>query len=1437
MRKILLNAFAAGLLCAASAQAGSYTNNFNSASSTNGLNFGGSLWDGITTSHTGTAAWIKSGGAGPIGGTTNGPVTGVAGDGYLQITFANDNCPTNVAFSSYMCGAVLFNDFDPGEIVAGFTFECDLRIGNGNPNPADGFSINFVRTSDPILAALAAGDTFPQMNNGISPNGGQFRDNGSSGDTSLMEEGTSTGLAVGFDMWDSGDYTIPATPPAIGKWAPGFTHDQIGLDISVDDVLIAAIEMGNGTTQGRNNDPYGNAFTSTDPNGNAASTNWTEIETGPYDGTGCADSLSWCHFKVDLNPANGALNVWWKNHQILTNLTVSYLPGPGRLLMGARVGGNTANIAVDNIQITTIAYSHLIIANPEVTPIGVSIQAADSGNSVADTNTIVLTVNGKTVIPTSVTKVGTVTTVAYWDAAAPFPPGSQVTVGLTINDTAKGGPYSFNSAPLTVAPYLVLTPAMAVTNVDTTQPGFNVKGYHVLLNGFNSGFGLSGTTPTETTMENSVRRAEEEMAGLLGPNDAAPSSAIEPGAINYCINTNAPEGGMVFPATARAFPGVPQSAADEEQIDNFAYEFTTIIYFPEQGVYELAFNSDDGFRMTAGNPATDRFNALLIGQYDGGRGSSSTSTEMYVAKAGYYPFRTIYFQGNGGATAEWIGHELYPTSTTNALINDTTSPTALLSYRSSSATYPAAVTFIDPVVNSGTYQADWPLEVQISDGSAGAISAPALYLNGAAVTPTTSKSGGVTTLTYKPATLLPAGANMLGVTFKDASGTVQSNSVAFNVFSYTVIPPSMALSAANVDTTATGFDVHTYLEEAYVDSSAMSSGQLPNNVYPYELEQHGFIGWPNAADFTVNWQFNGPGDTNYVESNVICYTAQAGQYSGHYADAGGAGANMPGIPGVAAPSYNGTAVNDGQGLTSELSLDIKTVIYLTPGLYTMDVNSDDGFSVSVGNPAEWRTMRMILGEADYGRGSSDTAFNFYITKAGYYPFTCAYFGCPGGNEVEWMTVSPYPANNLYYLINDATAALGNSNPSLVSYQYPFAKSQGSPYVASYGPSMFHPLGDGSSIIASTHAGYDAPIWANLVDGDNAITTSSVNLWVNGTKVTPQTLTKTGNTTTLKYTPPSNWTPNTTNTVTLSFLDRTNTWSFMVENHPNATFFIEAEDVDSGGKSVPAASIMPYWGGAYAGMPATLDVDYHRGDQANGPWYRLANSLSVTSAAPLSPNIPMQFNYDMDRGVNEVQSNFRIGWIGSGQWYNYTRTFPTGKYNVYGGISNGGGAGTGEYSRYAVLQIVSATSTNNVGIFGVGTNGLATGQWGQNGGLGHPVGLVPLTDPNGNMVTLDLSGTETLRYWLPASGVAATVAGVSTTLQNGSGDWDFMMFTPAAALPPSLSIAWVAGKAVITYQGTLASASVVNGTYTDVAGATSPYTVPAGSKTTFYRAHN
>lgn len=131
-----------GLFFAASPQSSTHMIDFNTDSRSL-LNFGGSLWDGVTTSHTGSAACVKSVGTGPIGGCTNGPVTGVAGDGYLPRTFVNPHCTNSPRFvTTFLCVGVLVDDFDNGLVGGGFTFECDMRIGNGNPDPADGFRIN-----------------------------------------------------------------------------------------------------------------------------------------------------------------------------------------------------------------------------------------------------------------------------------------------------------------------------------------------------------------------------------------------------------------------------------------------------------------------------------------------------------------------------------------------------------------------------------------------------------------------------------------------------------------------------------------------------------------------------------------------------------------------------------------------------------------------------------------------------------------------------------------------------------------------------------------------------------------------------------------------------------------------------------------------------------------------------------------------------------------------------------------------------------------------------------------------------------------------------------------------------------------------------------------------------------------------------------------------
>jgi hypothetical protein len=64
------------------------------------------------------------------------------------------------------------------------------------------------------------------------------------------------------------------------------------------------------------------------------------------------------------------------------------------------------------------------------------------------------------------------------------------------------------------------------------------------------------------------------------------------------------------------------------------------------------------------------------------------------------------------------------------------------------------------------------------------------------------------------------------------------------------------------------------------------------------------------------------------------------------------------------------------------------------------------------------------------------------------------------------------------------------------------------------------------------------------------------------------------------------------------------------------------------------------------------------------------------------------------------------------------------------------------------------------------------------------------------------------------------------------------FDVPSAPPPTLSIGRQGGVWVITYTGTLQSSATVNGTYGNVPGASSPYTVPTGSAAMqFYRASN
>jgi hypothetical protein len=263
------------------------------------------------------------------------------------------------------------------------------------------------------------------------------------------------------------------------------------------------------------------------------------------------------------------------------------------------------------------------------------------------------------------------------------------------------------------------------------------------------------------------------------------------------------------------------------------------------------------------------------------------------------------------------------------------------------------------------------------------------------------------------------------------------------------------------------------------------------------------------------------------------------------------------------------------------------------------------------------------------------------------------------------------------------------------------------------------------------------------------------------------------------------------------------------------FNIEAEDFDyDGGQSLPEASVMPYLGGAYAGLSAIHGVDYLSNDAADSPQYRGGAVLEAGTAAPMAQEGPGS-QFSMTRmGEWEMTTNYKIGWIGAGDWGNYTRTFPTPAQNYWVFVAS-------SYDGTAANQI-----SHNLGIVtaGVGTaaqtveplgifRAPGTAGWSRNN-------LVALTDNAGAIKTVQIGGPNTIRW------------------SYDSGDADYLVFVPATVpdQPGAAQIAISANNVVISEDppgaSTVQSAPAITGPWTNVGA--SPQTVPIEGGTRYFR---
>jgi len=297
---------------------------------------------------------------------------------------------------------------------------------------------------------------------------------------------------------------------------------------------------------------------------------------------------------------------------------------------------------------------------------------------------------------------------------------------------------------------------------------------------------------------------------------------------------------------------------------------------------------------------------------------------------------------------------------------------------------------------------------------------------------------------------------------------------------------------------------------------------------------------------------------------------------------------------------------------------------------------------------------------------------------------------------------------------------------------------------------------------------------------------------------------------------------------------------------NGAFLIEAEDFNyQGGQTVAAASTMPYLGGAYDGLIPTLDVDFNNGADESGASVDAFRYNRFTAADPAVSEIKggaestdnVNSATGRDRGSFTVNANYAVGWANSGNWANYTRTFPAGKYvAVVGAAYDGTSTATNNFINQGLYMVANPTVADGSAAGNVGTTagpmkgnqgltkigefrGYQTGAWSSND-------LVPLVDPAGNIVKFDLTGTQTLRW------------------NDMSGDADFILLYKVGELggkiPANITVAKNAnGTLHITWDqpGTLQKAAALLSTgtvWTDVTSA-SPYdaTINADAKG-FYR---
>src|SRR5258708_4354201 len=348
----------------------------------------------------------------------------------------------NTTPSTGQQGTLIMRDCDNGAIIASFAIDMDVRIGAPTANanhrdgnnvgqnwaPADGLSINYARAGDPVFTMAPVGYACTPV---PAPECSY-----------TAEEGTTTGLSVSLDEWDSN--------PSFGGGG-----DVIGITIRVDNTIIANYPL---------------------PILNGNSTDLTSLQTydGFVDGSNPGvRQFAPLHMAVTPDAhviVRYKLNPDLTPHEITPagGLQTTFAPSPAQLVFGARTGGANGNKDVDNIHIVTVVSQRPVFGPPiNITPIGFTFQIFDSPTvTFGPTLALSLTLDGNPVTPDagSVVKNGVTTsgTISV-SPSTPFASGSTHTVAEAW--TSSDGGHDTGSHKFNINPYIPIPASFAARTV------------------------------------------------------------------------------------------------------------------------------------------------------------------------------------------------------------------------------------------------------------------------------------------------------------------------------------------------------------------------------------------------------------------------------------------------------------------------------------------------------------------------------------------------------------------------------------------------------------------------------------------------------------------------------------------------------------------------------------------------------------------------------------------------------------------------------------------------------------------------------------------------------------------------------------------------------------------------------------------------------------